>query len=297
MNYFFRNQALTAVDMVLVTLRFLATGSVLSVVGDLSGIHKSTISRTVHRVIICIARLRQEFIEMPSNIEDITEVRQGFYNIARFPRVIGALDCTHVKIISPGGENGEIFRNRKGYFSKNVQVVCDSDLIIRNIVTRWQGSAHDATIFANSRLRARIEDNEFGDDSLILGDSGYPIKKYLLTPLGDPRTPAEHLYNESQIRTRNPVERCFGSWKRRFPGLALGIRLKFDKVDPTIVASAIIHNIATQMNDAVPKVNEEEEAAIALTNNVDHHDVGGNHIHLNNIARHTLINDYFQMLL
>lgn len=68
-------------------------------------------------------------------------------------------------------------------------------------------------------------------------------------------------------------------------------------MDPTIVASAIIHNIATQMNDAVPKVNEEEEAAIALTNNVDHHDVGGNHIHLNNIARHTLINDYFQMLL
>lgn len=48
---------------------------------------------------------------------------------------------------------GEEFRNRKSYFSLNVQAVCDADLKLMNVVARWPGSAHDATIFNNSVLR------------------------------------------------------------------------------------------------------------------------------------------------
>nr|CAI5851229.1 unnamed protein product [Callosobruchus analis] len=48
------------------------------------------------------------------------EAREKFYQIARCPRCIGVIDCTHVKIQSPGGETAELFRNRKGYFSINV---------------------------------------------------------------------------------------------------------------------------------------------------------------------------------
>ncbi|KAK9700633.1 DDE superfamily endonuclease [Popillia japonica] len=44
----------------------------------------------------------------------------------RFPRVVGAIDCTHVRLQSPGGNMAENFRNRKGYFSLNVQVVCNA---------------------------------------------------------------------------------------------------------------------------------------------------------------------------
>lgn len=45
-----------------------------------------------------------------------------FYEIAHFPSVIGCIDCIHIHIVNPGGNNGEIFRNRKGWFSLNVQV-------------------------------------------------------------------------------------------------------------------------------------------------------------------------------
>jgi hypothetical protein len=31
------------------------------------------------------------------------------------PRVIGAIDCTHIRVESPGGPNAEIFRNRKSF--------------------------------------------------------------------------------------------------------------------------------------------------------------------------------------
>lgn len=61
----------------------------------------------------------------------------------------------------------------------------------------------------------------YGTDVLI-GDAGYECRKYLLTPLGNPKTPAQIAYNESFIRTRQTVERLFGIWKRRFPILSLG---------------------------------------------------------------------------
>lgn len=98
----------------------------------------------------------------------------------------------------------------------NVQALVNADLTIQNLVARQSGSAHDATILNNSRLRTRFESNEF-NDFVLVGDSGYPISRNILTPLGNPRTKPEDLYNESQNRIHNPVERAFGVWKRRFP--------------------------------------------------------------------------------
>ncbi|KAK9674764.1 DDE superfamily endonuclease [Popillia japonica] len=245
-------------------------GSLLTILGELSGVDKSTTSRLITKTIRAIAGLHSEFIEMPSNAEDVQTLRESFYNISKFPRCIGALDCTHLRIQSPGGQDAERYRNRKGFFSHNVRVVCDSDLLIRNIVCRRQGSARDSTIFNNSSLKVKLENEEFGEGSLVVGDSGYAVRKYLITPLANPRTPAEHLFNESQIRTRNPVERCFGAWKRRFLALALGIRLHNSKVEAiATVAAAVLHNVACMMNDAEPRVTNDEEAAVQLTININ----------------------------
>lgn len=274
-------------------------GSLLTILGELSGVDKSTTSRLITKTIRAIAGLHSEFIEMPSNAEDVQRLRESFYNISKFPRCIGALDCTHIRIQSPGEQDAERYRNRKGFFSHNVRVVCDSDLLIRNIVCRWHGSAHDSTIFNNSSLKVKLENEEFGEGSLVVGDSGYAVRKYLITPLANPRTPAEHLFNESQIRTRNPVERCFGAWKRRFLALALGIRLHNSKVEAITVAAAVLHNVACMMNDAEPRVTNDEEAAVQLTINInnDHVEAGNPNVTENNLSSHLLINGHFAGLL
>lgn len=128
-----------------------------------------------------IAQLRPQYIKMPETGQEIRKIRQGFYNIVIFPRCIGALDCTHVKIQSSGGDQAEIYRNRKQYFSINVQTICGPDLNILNIVARWEGSQHDSTIFNNSNIRGRFERGEMGDN-LLVGDSRYPVRKYLIIP-------------------------------------------------------------------------------------------------------------------
>lgn len=49
----------------------------------------------------------------------------------------------------------------------NVQTVCDSSLKFTNIVVRWPGLEHDSTIFSNSRLMAKFENNDFPNCVLL----------------------------------------------------------------------------------------------------------------------------------
>ena len=79
--------------------------------GDFSGVHKSTASKVVRRVSRALANLRANYIRMPGNNEEIAICKEKFFRIARFPRCIGAIDCSHIKIQSPGGDNAELFRN------------------------------------------------------------------------------------------------------------------------------------------------------------------------------------------
>lgn len=75
--------------------------------------------------------------------------------------------CLIIILLFLGGDDGEIFRNRKGYFSVNVQTVCDADKKITDLVARWPGSVHDATIFNNSNIKARFETGEFNNTFLL----------------------------------------------------------------------------------------------------------------------------------
>ncbi|KAK4880427.1 hypothetical protein RN001_008573 [Aquatica leii] len=277
-----RSCALSAEEKVFNTLYFLATGTFLRVVGDTGGQDKSTISRSIAEVLHHLANLRPEYVAMPENQEEIEQVRQEFFNISRFPRCVGAIDCTHVKIRPSSGGIDERYRNRKGFFSFNVQVVSDAKCLIRDIVCRWHGAAHDATIFANSRIRARMENREFGEESVLVGDSGYGIRNNLITPLR---------------KLRNHM-RTFGIWKKRFPVLAFGIRLHLRTVEPLIVATSVLHNIACQMRDAVPPINHEMEVAINLTENVNRNrNIRENNVNNeNNRSRYNLVNNYFQNL-
>ena len=237
-----KNSAIQPAIKLLLTLRFFATGSILLVVGDFVGVSKASASIIVDQVSTAIAGLGQHYIKMPTILEEQRAVQENFYRIARFPCVLGAIDCTHVKIQSPGGNNAEHYRNRKGFFSWNVQVVCDADLLIRDIVARWPGCTHDQHILSNSFIKAKFESGEKGN-TILLGNSGYANTNYLLVPLADPHQRGENLYNESHIRTRNVVERCFGVWKRRFPILSLGMRVTLEMSTTIIVATVVLHNI------------------------------------------------------
>lgn len=96
---------------------------------DLFGISQSTVSRIVLRVSLGLARLINEKIKMPTTDHAKATNRRRFNALGfgdgaiGIPGVDGAIDCTHVRLSNCRfGNLAEIFRNRKGYFSLNVQV-------------------------------------------------------------------------------------------------------------------------------------------------------------------------------
>lgn len=171
----------------------------------------------------------------------------------------------------------ENYRNRHGYFSMNVQTICDANLRIMNVVARWPGSAHDATIFANSDVRQELERGKYGN-YLIVGDGGYPNSEYLCTPFraGANLNAAQIMYQKcvvqvdssfyfyyflslhshfthrAQIATRNVVERMYGVLKRRFPILHSGMQLRRTHlIQQVISVCCVLHNLCIDMGDTI----------------------------------------------
>ncbi|KAI5701642.1 hypothetical protein M8J75_011671 [Diaphorina citri] len=101
------------------------------------------------------------------------------------------------------------------------------------------------------QVRQKFVSNELTNCHL-LGDNGYKLEKYLLTPFLNPSNIHERNYNKAQIKTRNTVERQYGVWKRRFPCLKFGLRTKMETSLSIIVATAVLHNIAIMTRDKEP---------------------------------------------
>lgn len=253
-----RSNGVSAEFQVLIAVKYFATNSFQQVVGDISGLTNASVCRIVHRVARAIAEIHHEFIKFPSTTAELNGNKEDFLKIGNFPNVIGAIDGTHIRIQNPGGEDALRFINRKGYYSINCQFVCDAHCKFQNIVARWPGSTHDARIFENSSLKNKLEQITSG---YLLGDSGYPCRTYLLTPVLNPKDRAEHLYNTSHIKTRNTIERAFGILKRRFSCLSTTLRVRLEHAFPIIVACAVLHNIAIILREPLESdtnINNEE---------------------------------------
>lgn len=94
------------------------------------GVSRATACNTVAEVSFLIAsKMKNQYINMPTTENDILNAKVLFNRIGTFPLVIGAIDGTYIRIKSLGGNNAELYRNRKGYFSINCQAVVSAEVI------------------------------------------------------------------------------------------------------------------------------------------------------------------------
>ncbi|XP_008178347.1 putative nuclease HARBI1 [Acyrthosiphon pisum] len=234
---------------IFVTLNFLDTGSYQSPIGNsrFMALSQPTVSRCISEVVAALnlPEIFNLWVKFPKNVNELTDIRNGFYRDTGFPGVIGCIDCAHVAITPPSSnlnldENQHpeyIYVNRKGYHSINVQLICDSKLKILNVNALFPGSTHDIHVWNNSSV-------------LPIFDSGYPLLQWLLTPISNPTTEAEAFYNKRQMSTKSVIERCNGVLKMRFRCFLKDRTLHYkpEKASSIINACIVLHNMCITNN-------------------------------------------------
>ena len=97
-------------------------------------------------------------------------------------------------------------------------------------------------------------------DGILLGDSGYSLKRYLVTPFLAPHNDAQNRYNTSLCRTRVLIEQTFGIIKRRFSCIQSGLRTNPHRACKIIVTCFVLHNIGIDRRDIIDSDTDDNLA-------------------------------------
>ncbi|KAJ1115083.1 hypothetical protein NDU88_003311 [Pleurodeles waltl] len=248
----------------------LASGSFQTTGALVGGISQPSFSAFLPKVLDAIIGLTPRHICFPNTLQKQQETKQGFYAISGFPHVLGAIDCTHVRLVPPAATE-HLYRNRKHTHSINVQAIVDHQGMFTNVVAKYPGSVHDSYIFRHCTINQHFQDGRYGN-GLLVADQGYGIQPWIMTPFGNRSTAAECAYNDAHKRTRSIVERTFGILKSRFCCLDItGGSLLYspEMVCKIILTCSILHNICIKRNipllepdPYMPENEEEEDAAL-----------------------------------
>ncbi|XP_033758392.1 putative nuclease HARBI1 [Pecten maximus] len=173
----------------MIALRYYASGSYMSVIGDAHGVSKMAVSRAIRDVSMILSRHARSYIKFPLTDREQVKVKQNFFNIRVFPYVLGAVDGSLIPIHTPSDEE-HLYVCRKGFHSLNIQGICVADYRFLNVVAKWPGSTHDYFIWNHCGLCNAFETGQICN-GYLLGDSGYGLRPWLMTPKLTPVSPAE----------------------------------------------------------------------------------------------------------
>ncbi|KAJ8910059.1 hypothetical protein NQ315_013314 [Exocentrus adspersus] len=301
---------------VLTALRFYASGSYQFDVGANSyiGVSQPSVSRSIEEVTLALNRpeIFNQWVRFPNNFEELNAIRLRYSRIGSFNTMnsLESLDASTVhmwlffrqKLMTQSPVYPEhLYVNRKGYHSINVQLIADSNLKIINVCARYPGSTNDAFIWMNSNVQTLLQ-NLHGaghNNYFLLGDSGYPLRSWLLTPLEQeplPNTP-EHRYNMAHKSTRSVIERVNGLLKMRFR-CCLKHRVLHYVACKIINACVVLHNLCIE--HGVPEPEEEDLDPVDLNLGVGNINIENEFGRINielaqgRAARRTLIDQHFR---
>ena len=114
-----------------------------------------TIGNYIVKVFSAGAVLKSRF----TGFESSPALKPKFYEIVGFPQMIGVIDSTHIKIGFTDTRRAQLFCCHHGFYSINLQVVCNTEQYITSIVVGWHESTHDNRIFDLCTPKAAFKEN------------------------------------------------------------------------------------------------------------------------------------------
>ncbi|XP_050092308.1 putative nuclease HARBI1 [Anopheles aquasalis] len=232
-------------------VRFLATGNYQQGVGNESAflaLSQPVVSHALTEFLeVMEKKICPNWIKPEMTDAEKQNARTHFYRESELPGIIQAFDCTHVKIHNPGKDRNRAYRNEKGFYSLNVLLACDHELVFRSVEAKYPGSYKDGFIWNISALRQKMyEDFERGGRPRLVGDAAFPQNQIVLTPYQNAVAGSrEQLYNQRHKEATRFIERAIGLLKSRFRCL-LGTKELYyvpEKATTIVNACVALHNI------------------------------------------------------
>lgn len=253
-------------DMVAIPLRRLSSGEPLSTVGSLHNLNKTTVTQLTKRFVDALEVQARTHIHWPSTEPEMEDVKRKFEKIGGFPNCCGAIDTTHILMCLPNVERStNVWFDREKNQTMTLQALVDADLRFRDITAGLPGCTTDENIYKmsafykwckegeylNGKRKEISEGNEI--DEYIVGNSGFPLLKWLLTPYqGDTICDSEVKFNEMLFKTHKVAKEAFVKLKENWKILKVLLwRPDKHRLPKIILACCILHNILIDMEDEV----------------------------------------------
>ncbi|XP_068757488.1 uncharacterized protein [Montipora capricornis] len=207
----------------------LATGDCYRTCGLMMGVSKSTAIECCHEFVYELNSLQGDFIKFPITRQDAMKKIEGFSQISKIPNVVATIDGTHIPIKVPQ-HNHEDYFNRKHFYSYVMQAVVDSHGLYLSVSTGYPGSLHDAQVLRLSEIFDAAEKKNIVMEPimdltgtviqpLIVGDSAYPLKTWLLCLVKDNRTltreqkKCNKQLSKARIVSQHAIGKTKGRWR------------------------------------------------------------------------------------
>jgi hypothetical protein len=226
----------------------------LVIVTELFGLGRSIVGTILREVVGAINIVFGDLIRWPEG-GDMQDVVSEFFAFSGMPSVHGAIDYTHISIAKPKICPEDYFYYKHGAYTMVLQGVVDAQKRFTDIFVSLPRSVNDSRILKKSGLHRRVVNGGLINDDLphigdippyILGDKGYPLLPWLLTPFKDDgrqRTYLESLYQEQHSRGRSVIENAFGILKQTWRELLVKTDMKVEFVPDLVSCCCVLHNM------------------------------------------------------
>ncbi|XP_067906154.1 putative nuclease HARBI1 [Heterodontus francisci] len=189
-----------------------------------------------------LTRRAGDYVHFRTDPESQAEMAIGFRITAGFPQVKGVIDCMHVAIKAPT-EQLAAFINRA--FTPTTSNLCMTQEALHASVCLFPRQLSQVLLLCTPSAQLQ---------GWSLGDKGYPLMIWLLTPVRNPSKNAGEHYNTCHGSTQATIEQAIGMLKMLFHCLdSSGGAQQYapDRVGCIIVVCCVLHNIAVQSGEAL----------------------------------------------
>ncbi|XP_025159339.1 putative nuclease HARBI1 [Harpegnathos saltator] len=138
-----------------------------------------------------------------------------FLQIAGFPKVLGCIDGTFIKVRTSAHKIKSTYVNRHDIPSITLQGICDARKRFIDIFTGIPSKIHDAHVFKLSDICDELPGICEGGKYHFLGDGAYSIREWLIISFKDygNLSAKEKQFNKMLSATRVLIENAFGLLK------------------------------------------------------------------------------------